>query len=841
MKWQYKIIIMTLLFGVIFSNLQAQSELIVEWADANGDVKMNALYNAIIADTLANGSRVEDRVYVLRAGGYYWNQERIDNNGWHLRITGEAADPNDETKNPPVLQMAAREDATTSGGIIRGQGDITLKNVWLTGALTGTGVQTSYQPFQIDASNGTFLFDNCIFDRSNFAMIAFTNGGNDITITNCTFRNLIGRPSTQQWEGRGISIWADQKSVVIENNTFFNIGMTAIQIENGAADYVRIIHNTFVNVGRIITQVTWWREAYIANNLIVNGYWHAEGRNDYMSSSRDPRLVNDGYFRVSPLPSSYGPEAGRRILFSNIAAYTAPEFTSYYADSLRVPTIMQSISSTDYVDVYENIVVKDTMWMNPGMPSMTSENYPNMIQNIQDLRAGVTPATEWFWNLPVFDGEECFECVSWPIAENFAYTNTTLHTASTNGLPLGDLNWFPTQKADWVANHAAYIETIEAMAGPVVVYDLVDEVQAEDGTVANGAEVVAFGGEAWYTLTGGSNIEWKFNSTYTGLIDMKLKARADGNNIGWDFILNGNNIVDAARGWGQFVFWTGSEDPQTFWSGKSTTEFYETGYLNAETTPSDKFAVVAGENTLKLKNSWNPVSFAYVDLYEAGTENLIASLIPSAAVNNGAAPGGEGAWIPIGFKSVALKGGTATASFTVENAGNYVVQLFYQNFSGESTGDVLVNGTSAASFSFSSEDDSTGSSGLSDVFPLTAGTHTIGITGNNVNLDFIQLIKKSVLVSVDDKNIPDGYALSQNYPNPFNPTTKIDFSVGKASNVKLTIFNVLGQKVATVLNKQLSAGSYSVDFNASALSSGVYFYGIEAGDFKIHKKMILLK
>jgi len=222
MRLMYKMLFTTLICGVLFTTINAQSELVVPWTnDGGATVAMNSLYDTILADTLADGTKPTDRVYVLEVGGFYWNSERIDNNGWHLRIVGQDSDPTDEFMNPPVIQMAAREDGSTPGGIIRGQGDLTIKNVWITGALTGSGDQSTYQPFQIDAANGTFVFDNIIFDRSNFAMIAFTNGGNNITVTNCTFRNLIGRPSDQQWQGRGISIWADQESVVIENNTFF--------------------------------------------------------------------------------------------------------------------------------------------------------------------------------------------------------------------------------------------------------------------------------------------------------------------------------------------------------------------------------------------------------------------------------------------------------------------------------------------------------------------------------------------------------------------------------------------------------------------------------------------
>lgn len=89
--------------------------------------------------------------------------------------------------------------------------------------------------------------------------------------------------------------------------------------------------------------------------------------------------------------------------------------------------------------------------------------------------------------------------------------------------------------------------------------------------------------------------------------------------------------------------------------------------------------------------------------------------------------------------------------------------------------------------------------------------------------------------------IPSKFTLDQNYPNPFNPTTKIKFSIPADENVSLKVFNVLGQEVATLVNQQMKAGSYSFDWNAASLSSGVYFYRIEAGSFNQTRKMMLLK
>lgn len=89
--------------------------------------------------------------------------------------------------------------------------------------------------------------------------------------------------------------------------------------------------------------------------------------------------------------------------------------------------------------------------------------------------------------------------------------------------------------------------------------------------------------------------------------------------------------------------------------------------------------------------------------------------------------------------------------------------------------------------------------------------------------------------------IPITYSLSQNYPNPFNPVTKINFSIPKQGIVKLKVYDVLGKEVMTLVNEQRPAGNYSVEFNASNLSSGAYFYRIEAGEFIDVKRMIVIK
>jgi len=135
---------------------------------------------------------------------------------------------------------------------------------------------------------------------------------------------------------------------------------------------------------------------------------------------------------------------------------------------------------------------------------------------------------------------------------------------------------------------------------------------------------------------------------------------------------------------------------------------------------------------------------------------------------------------------------------------------------------------------------------VSDLFIIDINTGEGTIVGSVglMALTDLAFAETGFIVSVDgndDKTIPTEFVLSQNYPNPFNPSTSIEFSVPVNSNVTLTIYNLIGQVVTTLVNEDKPAGAYSVEFNATGFPSGVYFYKLEAGSFIETKKMILLK
>ncbi len=96
-------------------------------------------------------------------------------------------------------------------------------------------------------------------------------------------------------------------------------------------------------------------------------------------------------------------------------------------------------------------------------------------------------------------------------------------------------------------------------------------------------------------------------------------------------------------------------------------------------------------------------------------------------------------------------------------------------------------------------------------------------------------------VENNNNNLPNDFSLMQNYPNPFNPSTKISYQLPVGSNVTLKVYDMLGNEVETLVNEEKTIGSYEVNFDASKLSSGVYFYRLTAGSFIETKKLILIK
>lgn len=840
----YRLLLTALILGVALCQVrvvsaQQSDTLTVEWQNTDQTVKVNALRDAIAADTTATGDRAH-KVYKLKKGGFYWITDPIQNDDFPLIIVGEAADPNDIYGNPPVIQRVTRNDGSApSDRMFTVVDDATFKNIWIVGA-DDNGVQTAYQPVTITGNGKTYIFDNVILERSNFAIPAFTGTNNNIHFTNCKFRNLIGSPSTQQWEGRGISVWASQDTIIIENNTFFNVEFTAFQLEGGYAKYIRFNHNTVVNNGRQIEDLN-KKQEYFANNLILNGFWQGEGNADLTTPGRDPNQYSTGIFTVGILPSQYGLEAERRIVLANTAVWRDPQFNTYYADSIHVQPLV-SDTSRYFFNTNDHIVAVDTMWLSSPPAGMTTDAFTGAIvdsmwNNITDLRRGITPAQSYFYKL-----NDQATAVSWPLPESFAYTDASLMQAGTDKLPLGDLNWFPDKKAIWEANKTAEIKKIEDLAGGVIAFDPIATVEAESGQMSGDAAIYNPPGYAAFHITTGGTITWNFDLAQAGVYSLVVHTHMDGNSTRGEFIsVNGTNLRNDS-GYGEYYF---SGIPTDQWT---TVEITQAGLIEG----ADALNMPQGANTIEIKKSWGYQYFSDIDIKD-GSGNVVMTLTAREATYVDVTPEIQGAtYTPSYFSTVNLGAGGSEGSiaFNVDSLadGTYLAKIFYQTPNGEATGKIMVNGGLAdANVGFAGvAQDSSGRNVTTQLFKIVKGqvaaqSQIVLSSTGGVLVDYMQLFKQ-VAVAVDRRvQIPEGFVLDQNYPNPFNPTTTIRFKLPQASNVQLTVYNILGQKVAVLLDTKLNAGTHLVQFNARGLASGLYFYRLKAGNYIMNRKMMLIK
>lgn len=146
--------------------------------------------------------------------------------------------------------------------------------------------------------------------------------------------------------------------------------------------------------------------------------------------------------------------------------------------------------------------------------------------------------------------------------------------------------------------------------------------------------------------------------------------------------------------------------------------------------------------------------------------------------------------------------------FVPEEAGSYFVMLHSQDYGGDNGGDI---------------------GGGTDRDP-SRGEYNLSVS-----------LKGMVVTALESDEVPEEFVLHQNYPNPFNPVTTISYSLPEARNVTLTVYNVLGQRVAVLVDQYRTAGTFVVNFDASRLASGLYMYQLRAGDHVQNKSMILIK
>lgn len=865
---------------------ETEAECLVEYHAGDFVPFNNALRNTIANDTLNGARKHPDRVYVLETGGMYYIVDEIINQGFHLRIKSQKEEDVAAGSyfGPAKIQLKTDEAGNTAGRLMTVQGDLTLDGVFVSG-MSDNGGTGNYLPIRMSADGARLVIRNSVFEQSDFSLFGFDSQHNKVYIYDSEFRNHINKES--QWEGRGIRFESGADTLVVENTTYLNLGMTILQSEAAPIGYTRFVHNTVINSGRQLTTGNFIKEGYFANNLFVNHFWHGEGDADGINDGTR-EFPYTGFFTVGPVPAGFGyTDLGRRVVYSNNAHWRDPRFETYYADTINAQPIFNrqtdslftTFSATqgagsyykgnnwegtdpNLVSYYTAPVVHDFggTVVFPETQVPLGDMVPAMIDNIRDLREDrQRPLTYWAWE-PGRDPESETNSIQgvYPEAINpgdWSYANATYQTAGTDGLPLGNLNYFPTAKATWESNKATYITAIEDLAGAEIIIEdvLGGGYEAENGTVSGEAAYETYDGFVEFYIEGSGFVEWKFTLDANAAVeyiafDVRSNDEVRGANI---FLSDGTTNTQLSNdptssAFGDFRFYNlgGNVYP-------------EEGNLVAVDTMSDGTKAVLGdlkagvEYTVRWEPGWGYYTFAGLHFIANG-DTLVAMNGGKATDFQGVTPSaGENAtgWVPSGLRSVNLgNGGAVNFNFdgNTFEAGNYFAEIYYENSGAQNLPSLTVNGASLGTLDrtpFEVSPNETVSLSTYHFVLDAEGTIDLSISGSDARIDYLILYSQEggIITDIETEEEVGAFKLSQNYPNPFNPATTINFTLPAASDVQLTVFNLLGQKVATLVNESRSAGDYSVRFDARNLASGVYFYMLQAGDMTLQRKMTLIK
>jgi hypothetical protein len=446
----------------------------------------NSLYIALIADSV---NVPAGRVYELSAGGFYPLQNNPNSSTSHNTvIVGSDSRPvatNQDVNSAPPLITGNVGTSSNAGGI-GANGNLTIKNCnlvpaandgTLAWAFTGTG-----------GANLRLEYDNCIMERTRWIFVAFFNAGTNLTLRDCYFVNMNGQPCRRN--GGVLDAFNPSDTLVVENCTHIMAQGSMYKFRNHPFNRIIINHNTFVNcAGYIFLDLGFQSNTSLTNNIFVNSNIQSyPAMQSIDSGEQDLDWLPLGLVNVYPDSADVANATKRKFLVQSNLAYWDPYLndmeSTLDAAHLNGVTNWQSqriIANVRTDSVFKHLgrfsgseysyCVTDT-WLNK-MPAFTKAE--NLFQTtsggaLYDLKtfalatvdtgsagsAAVLPD----WRL-VNVGAQFYVYSDWPIPVDLSYSDADLKTAGLGGYPLGDLNWFPADKANWEAQRATELQNIQ--------------------------------------------------------------------------------------------------------------------------------------------------------------------------------------------------------------------------------------------------------------------------------------------------------------------------------------------------------------------------------------------
>lgn len=459
--------------------------------------------NTAIEAAVANGT-INNTVFKLSPYEVYvLNRSIFMDVGQNLEIVAPKAGADQESAPPQIVWT---EEDIERQYIIQTYGDLVLKNIWIRYAdILGTRVSTSITfEDQPGDKQETGYFEGVIFDDAGIG----SEGGGSVNIkaTNFvgTFKDSYFRNNGDvhyRYYGRALSFPYQSEGwgidyVLFENTTFAGMGYVYMQEGNQFGQNVHFNHCTFYNIVMFGLQSGWWNRMSVTNSVFVNPFMLG-----YAPFQEELENTAGGMVAGLTPVDSLGFDVNftdhdREILITNNSYVYEPWLLDWMAnnpystwlrqqrrgDEVPLPKPYINESTLSFIDstdaggnkIFPKMVVnQDKIWF--GADANPSFVEPPIFMGgataLNDGQGGSTDRTglkgflisKWHDNAQVpwaYDPESGFNQI-WPLPENMAYTNTMLQTASLGEFPLGDLNWYPEQKAEWEAQRSNEWQRIE--------------------------------------------------------------------------------------------------------------------------------------------------------------------------------------------------------------------------------------------------------------------------------------------------------------------------------------------------------------------------------------------
>jgi hypothetical protein len=808
----------------------------------------------IVADTVAAGGMSSDRVYEFQRDQYYYaNAIFTVPNGKTLRLRAATG-----SGTKPIIYLWETGTGTSPTRppgyfVVLNGGNIEVKDICIAGYYEWepdrlSGVQGAL--IRNTAAGSSIVLEGVIFSNTNGNHVRTEQNVAKVKITNSIFANMGALTTSNLGAGKGIDL-RDVRvdSFIMVNNTFVNYQDRAIRhyttdATKGVIDYALIDHNTFVNgmgyhglfsLGNVGSEIT------INNNLFVDAFALGEDSTD---ATRAAEWANTGekypngnnritWIFSTPndltqwnIENNYFTISDSGWAFLNDFGFGPASPLSYHINSKL---------GADSVDAFTQ-------------GDLSLANIPRLMTNMMRWyesptggnKTKNTPSDKFVVARDDFD-RRMLEFYRDSLDASYS-TASVAYIGAEKGFPIGDLNWFPDMKALWEQGQAIPPETPQLVSpsdnatdqpwsltlswNPAarattyqvqVATDLQFTALVLDDATINGTSVDLT------SLAPNTKFYWQ------------VRAINDGGPSVWSTVWSFTTIIaaplapalvsppnEAANQPTSLILnWAAAAGAQSYALQVATVSDFATTLINETDITNNSFALGDLVNSITYFWRVNATNVSGTSDWSEVWHFTTIVTLPTQVVQTTPQ---DKAVIEVDSLTFAWQQGSPEVSkYWFELAQdslmtNPVIDSTLAADKLSKTVHALVNNQSY--WWRVKAKNAAGWGPFSEQRKFQVKIQT-GIPGN--------------------EKIVEEFRLSQNYPNPFNPTTKITFSLKKAGKTTLVVYNMLGEKVSTLVDEKLSQGNYEVDFNASALPSGMYFYQLNSSEFSSLKKMLLMK